>query len=181
MKNMRTIDILYSNRTVCAAVVASLLIAVVCSGCVGYRVGSTLPPGVETLYVPSFGNKTGEPQVETEATRKTIQEFQKDGTLKIVGEELADARLEVTLTRYKLEPLRFDRDQNKTTKEYRLIIGATARLVNAKTSELISERQVEGDATFEVVGDLTNSKRQALPAAAQDLAHDIVESVVEYW
>ena len=52
-------------------------------GCVGlgYRLGSSLPPDIRSVYVPVFVNRTGEPRVETEATRAAKQEFQRDGTL----------------------------------------------------------------------------------------------------
>ena len=40
---------------------------------------------------------------------------------------------------------------------------------------------VQGEADFELVGDLSSAKAQALPTASEDLAHDIVERVVEAW
>ena len=159
--------------------VVCLGVAVV--GCVGYQLGSTLPPGVETLYVPTFMNSCGEPLVETEATRQTIQEFQKDGALRITSREQADAQLDVTIVEYELEPLRYRRDRAKTTREYRLTLVADVVLTRTATGEILSHRQLRGDSAFEPLGDLPSAKIQALPEAARDLAHDIVESVVEYW
>ncbi len=50
-----------------------------------------------------------------------------------------------------------------------------------KQSTLILERNVYGDATFEMAGDMSTSKLTALPAATRDLAHHVVQELVEYW
>ncbi len=150
-------------------------------GCIGYRLGSTLPPGIESVHVPIFLNETTEPLLETQTTGATIQELQKDGTLRVRDKSGADALLEVTLTRFTLEPLRYERDSAKTTNEYRMRIRAKLIFKRLSDGSVMSERTVEGEATFEPSGSLTAAKREALPEASRDLAHDIVESIVEYW
>jgi len=150
-------------------------------GCAGYRLGSTLPPGVKSINVPTFVNKTREPQVETEATNAALREFQKDGSLVLTTAEKADAILNVTLVKYSLVPLRYQKDRAKTTREYRLKLAADIVCTRASTGEVLVKKRVEGESTFEPLGDISLSKRDALPEAARDLAHDIVESVVEYW
>lgn len=171
MKNKRV----KSQICVCIAVILCI------SGCMGYRLGSTLPPGIKSVHVPTFINMCGEPQVETETTMAVIREFQKDGTLRIKGAGQADAILKVTLVGYKLEPLLYEPDQAKTTKEYRLKITADIIFSRTQTKEILVKKRVEGESTFMIAGDISSSKRSALPGAARDLAHDIVESVVEYW
>lgn len=164
-----------------AAASALALLVMSLGGCV-YQLGSTLPPDVKTICLPTFINKCGEPQVENDTTQAAIQEFQKDGTLRVVqspGD--ADLVMDVTLSQYKLEPLRYEKDEPKTTKEYRLRIVADIVVRKTKVQEPLVKRSVAGEATFIVVGDLTTSKHSALPAAARDLAHRIVESVTEAW
>ena len=151
------------------------------AGCVGYRLGTTLPPGIASIYVPTFENSTDEPRLETETTRKTIQEFQRDGTLKLAGQDDADARLDVVLERFELLPLRFEKDQAKTTREYRMLIRARVTFTRTDNGEVLAERVVVGDTEFDFFGDLATSKIQNLPDAADDLAHRIVELIVEYW
>jgi hypothetical protein len=160
---------------------AALAALAVAGGCVGYKLGSTLPPGIESVYVPTFINETGEPFVETETTRAAIQEFQKDGTLRVRDRAVADAILNVTVVEFELEPLRYERDRNKTTDEYRLTLTADVSFARAKDGEVLITRRVKGETDFLPGGDLGSAKRAALPQAARDLAHDIVESVVEYW
>lgn len=170
------------SRGIRSCVWATLaLCLVLMQGCVGYRLGSTLPPGIKSVHVPTFQNKTGEPLLEAETTGATLREVQKDGTLRIADESRADALLEVTLTRFTLEPLRYERDRAKTTDEYRMRIRAELIFSSKRDGSVLSKRTVEGEATFEPGGSLTSAKRAALPEAAKDLAHDIVESIVEYW
>jgi len=163
-----------------AASAAGLLILTL-AGCV-YQLGSGLPPNLKTVYVPAFVNQCGEPQVENETTQATIADFQRDGALQIVpSAKEADLVVDVTLTSYKLEPLRYEKDQPKTTKEYRLKIGASVAVKQTAAKTVMTTKSVAGEATFLVAGDLTSSKRTALPAAARDLAHKIVQSVTEAW
>lgn len=169
------------NRMILRLMVIGMAVLAMGSGCVGYRLGTTLPPGIASIYVPTFENGTDEPRLETETTRAAIQEFQRDGTLKLAGEKDADARLDVVLERFRLFPLRFEKDQAKTTREYRMLIKAKVTFTRTDDGEVLAERFVTGDTEFDFIGDLATSKIQNLPDAAEDLAHRIVELIVEYW
>ncbi|MBM4147711.1 MAG: hypothetical protein FJ224_01505 [Lentisphaerae bacterium] len=161
-----------------------ILAAVILSaGCAGYKVGSVLPQDLQTIHVATFVNKSGEPGIEARCTAATLQELQIDGSLRIVPSEEADAVLTVNLVSYRLEPLRYDTDRPKTTREYRVWVAADISLRRAGTGEVILERKVTGDTTFDTVAglDLSTAKQASLPAAARDLARKIVESVVECW
>jgi hypothetical protein len=162
----------------CGVVVAAVAAA---WGCSGYRLGSTLPAGVHSVHVPPFVNRSGEPQLETETTRATIREFQNDGTLRIAAPDIADSVVNVTLVGYKLEPMRYQRNDPKSTSEYRIKITAEVVFQRRGEGEALMRRKVVGEATFVPIGDMTSAKRDALPKAARDLAHEIVTSVVEYW
>lgn len=153
------------------------------TGCVGYRLGSMLPPDIRSVYIPTFVNKTDEPLIESDTTEAAIKEFQKDGTLRVVGTpEAADALLDVTLVKYELSALAYDTLKRTTANEYRLTLTAKVVMSSRKTGKVIAENpKVQGETTFVLSGDMTSAKRQALPAAAADLAHDMVETVVEAW
>jgi hypothetical protein len=151
------------------------------SGCAGYRLGSTLPADVKTIYVPIFTNKSREPLIESQATAATIAELQKDGTLKVMNAENADVVLECTLTTVSLNPLRYDRTDPTKPNEYRLTLAATCILRRIRTREIMTEANVLGEATFPFVGNLTSAKQAAMPRASEDLAKRIVEKVIEAW
>ena len=153
------------------------------AGCSGYRLGSSLPPGLRSIHVPSFENKTGEPDIEATATSAAVLEFQKDGTLRVArAVEEADLVLKVTLVAVSMEPLRYSKDRVASPTQYRLLLVANAVLTERATGALRGEfRRLSGKTTFDSGGDLPGAKRQAIPLAAKDLAHKVVEAVAEAW
>ena len=161
-----------------------LVVALLCLGVAGcgiYRLGSSLPPGVNSVYVPVFTNESGEPLIETECTSATAQEFQKDGSLELREESLADARLNVTVNKFEVEPIRYEQDSTKAGREYRIKVTAAIVLTKTRPDQVILDRTVTGETTFFLEGDMTNARRAAVPALATDLAHQIVKAVVDFW
>lgn len=167
----------------CMAMTLGLaLVMLTLPGCVGYRLGSTLPPDVKSIYVHLFINKCNEPLLEIDTTNATIAEFQKDGTLRIMPKGEADVILETTLNALTLTPLRYDQTVDKAKpNEYRLTITVSFVLKRAKSQEIMNEASVIGESTFTFIGNLNSSKRAAIPPASEDLAKRIVEKVVETW
>lgn len=159
------------------------LIAFVLSGCGTYRLGSMLPPSIKTVYVPTAANETSEPFIEVDVTRAIMQEIQTDGSLKIASvPEEADSVLTVTLREYTLEPLTYDRERRTAANEYRLLLRARVLLTDSKTGKVLVENPlVQGESTFEIIGDFTTSKASGLPNAARDLARRVVGAIVEAW
>lgn len=171
------------NRASYEKMIQKVMTTVMClilAGC-GYRLGTSLPEGFDSIYVAPFINKTSEPAVENEATRATINDFLKDGTLEVVDKESADLALTTTITGYELDALQYDEETAATPEEYRLTIAAKVVLENGVTGDIMMTANRIGQSTFFMSGDLTTSKNDALPEACEDLAHRIVESVVEYW
>jgi hypothetical protein len=159
----------------------TLAAALSTAGCLGYRVGTSLPLEIRTVHVPTFANHSGEPLVEIETTRVALNEFQKDGNLSIAGATDADVLLKVSIQSFSTEPISYERDSAKSPSEYRLRIKAQLVLTSQRNGRELLKRTVVGEATFLPGSDLTTAKRSATPEAAQDLAHNIVESVVEFW
>ncbi len=169
----------YKNLAVLMAVMAA---GALVSGCAGYRVGSMLPGDVKTVYIPTFVNKTTEPLLEIDTTQAVIEQFQRDGSLKVVGENEADAILTVVLTSYRLEPISYRKDIRTAAQQYRAFITANMVMRRTKDQSVVVENpRIEGKYVFDVVGDLSSSKLQANPRAADDLAYNMVQMMVEYW
>ena len=161
----------------------SLAAALSITGCAGYQLGSMLPSDVQSVYVPTFVNETEEPLLEFETTQAVIEALQTDGSLKVVSsEEEADAVLLVDITGYKLDPVSFDRARRSLGREYRLQLTSRILMLRTDNREILARHPIiKGESTFPFTGDLTSSKLSGLPIAADDLAHDIVEQVVETW
>lgn len=167
---------LFASGLLCLAIAATLS-----TGCMGYRLGSTLPSDIKSVYVPPFMNKTAEPELESETTQAAIREFQKDGTLTIETKDRASATLEVTLLKYELAPVRYDQNDIKKANEYRMTITAESVFRKSASGKVLMKTTITGETTLPAGTDLPTAKTAALPAAAQDLGRRIVQAVVETW
>lgn len=162
--------------------ISCLLIIPLLSGCMGYQLGGTRPEGIKTVYMAPVVNKTHEPAIELQATKALRQRLQMDGRLELLdAPENADAVMEVVLDGYSLTAIAFNSDLRTTAEQYRLRIDATATLKSTKTGDTVSKSTTYGEATFHFQSDLTTSKRDALPAATEELAKFIVDDLAERW
>jgi len=158
---------------------AVLVVAtVVAGGCGGYRVGTLLPGHIKTIAVPVFVNDTSEPNLEIQATNAVINQLATDGTLRVVPEDEADVVLTVRLVQYDRKAIRYAGVTRPT--EYRITVTALATLHDRHEDvDLWTDDRLSGNAEFVVGAGLPASERRARPEALEDLAHDIVEHIVE--
>lgn len=178
---MNRFSAIWNPRVIAVALLSAVLLPVV-SGCAGYRLGSMLPEDIESIYIPTIRNATNEPLVEIETTQALLRELQTDGSLKIASENLADAVLDIQINQFRLIPLVFSREDRSRPAEYTVQLTAAFRLVRASDGAVVaSNPRVSGDFFVPFVSDLTSAKRRVLPDVARDLAHKIVELIVESW
>jgi hypothetical protein len=170
------------GRRACVAALA-VLSAAAFAGCAGYRLGSMIPPDIRTIYISTFENKTDEPLIEGEATRRVIRQVQEDGTLRVVRtREEADAILTGTLQAYNLTPIAYSEQERARPNQYRIALRASFAMTAAATGKvLVEDSDAYGEAVIQVTGDLSSAKRSGLPTAAEDLAHRIVRRMIEMW
>ena len=161
-----------------AAIVAALALL---SGCANYQFGTTLPKHLRSVSVETFANKSDEPQIETSITSATLLEFQRDGQLKGKSPEEADILLTGTITEYKLEQVLADRNNPKSTKEYKAIVSVHISAVERKTGKKVVTQTITGSKTFAPQGDLMTARRNILPDLSRDVAKKVVDAVVSAW
>lgn len=159
-----------------------LIITFFSAGCGAYRLGTTLPSHLRTVFVPTFENTTKKTGIEVDITNAVINYFRRDGNLKPVTEEEADSVLEGTITGWTRRVLGYRGSEGDVVDEYRLYV--TAKIIfrdkrNSKT--LIEGQQVRGYTDFLVEGSLPESEEAAQPDAFKDLARRIVDDVVSVW
>jgi len=161
-----------------------LLLSSLClllAGCAGYQVGSTLPDDVQTVSL-RVKNQTDEPSIEVAVMKALRAEVQMDGRLQIAEPEQGDVVLTVTLNRYDLDAIAFDRRRGSLAREYRMVLNASSVLTDAESGEVIVESpELLGESEFPYGADLTSAKLAALPATADDLARKVVSLVTTAW
>ncbi len=155
-----------------------LLSLLLVAGC-GYRLGSLGTASDQKLAVPTFVNKTDEPNLETLTTNAVIRKLQVDGTYKIVPKtDEADYVLEVELMNFQRSALTFDRSD--ITNDFRIILAANLVFKDAKTGKILwTENRVEGEATYPRGSNQPESERAALPRLIEDTAKRITDKVVD--
>ncbi|MDD5218082.1 MAG: LptE family protein [Candidatus Omnitrophica bacterium] len=155
-------------------------------GC-GYTNQTVLPVDMQTIYVDTVKNAipinrmySFEPGLEMMITNAIIRRFERDGNMRIVKKEEADAILESKLIGYEQEGVRFSKLEQ--VQEYRLFIVLDVSLINRKTGDVIwREPNFSGDTEF-FVGDFRSQDRnKATPDAVERLARNVVDRVVEDW
>jgi hypothetical protein len=157
---------------------ATLLLA----GCMGYQLGGTRPEGIKTVHLAPVINATTESAIELQVTHALRRRIQFDGRLKLRNSpESADSVIEVKLTDYSLTAIAFRDDLKTTPEQYRMRITGTAILKNVETGDTLSESKTYGEARFFFESDLTTSKRNALPTAAEEIAKFMVDDLIERW
>jgi hypothetical protein len=152
------------------------------TGCMGYKLGGGKPAGINTVTMAPVINETSEPAIELQVTHAMREQIQFDGRLKLVNERAnADAVMELTLTDYQLMPIAYRSELRTTPELYRLRVSGVAELRRISTGEVISTSQTYGESTFTFQSDLTTSKRDALPRAAQEIATYMLEDLIDQW
>lgn len=166
-----------------AAALLALLAVLPWTGCIGYKLGSSLPGNVRTIQVPVFENQTDEPLLEADLTREVIGAIQRDATFTVVrGSQPADAVLRVSLKQFLMTPVGYTADNVSQADTYRMTIAASFQLVQTSTGKVLSQHaRVHGQAIVSLSGDMTSSKLAALPEASRELARDIVDKITETW
>jgi len=94
---------------------AGLLLSTVSCGYTMSGQSTGLPSEIRTIALPVLTNDSLEPNIESALTRSIIEEFLKDGRLKIVPENRADAVLTGTIKSYRRQAITFDPNFNVTS------------------------------------------------------------------
>jgi hypothetical protein len=158
-------------------ILVCMTVALLLCGC-GYKLGSMTVGGISTISIQAIENRTGKSFIEESAVANTlVQRFNRDGTIKVVSPELADAFLSVILTDYIQAAQAFS--PNDVGTHFRLILIADVEVRRTDSRELLSRKRIEGEATYEIGTDQTELERITVKQAITDLSIDIVRSILE--
>lgn len=163
------------------AVLLACLALAFASGC-GYRLGAAKPAimqNVTKIAVPTFKNKTFEPNIEVLMADATIKQFQQDGTYEIVPDNRADAILSCTLEDVKLSQARAVLSNVLATREFSMRLLVQYELVDRVTGVKILAGSVTGETSFFTNNDLQVDQQQAIITAIHKVAVDLVGQIAE--
>jgi outer membrane lipopolysaccharide assembly protein LptE/RlpB len=164
-----------------AALSAACLAVIFVSGC-GYHLGPAKPAvlqNVTKLAIPTFKNKTFEPNIEVLMADATIKQFQQDGTYEIVPDDRADAILYCTLDNVERSQARAVLSNVLATREFKLKLVVQYELVDRVTGASILAGTINADTSFYTNNDLQIDEQQAIITAIHKAAVDITGEITE--
>ncbi len=170
----------YPRRADTLAVLALALVASAAAGC-GYSTTSRTARDIKSIYVPFFENTTSEPNLEISVTERIIRNLVEDNTLKVVGENAADAVLEGRITEFQNRPFSFN--QNLNAEEYIVVIKVVVTMFNRRTNEPIWEgRSIEGNGSY-FVEQVANGRTfsDAVEESLLEITNQILNLTVQDW
>lgn len=137
-------------------------LALLLQGCGEMPVNKSVPNDIQHLSIPVFTNKTIQPNLENDLTRKVVQDFISDGRVQVGTHEQAQAELRGIIQRY--DRIVLLRDANQVPQEYKLQIVVDLDFVSLK----------DGKET------LLWTTRQLLEPGKEDFDSTNVRSVKDY-
>ena len=156
-----------------------VLLAAALAGC-GYSFRGNLPDHIQTVAIPVFANKTGEPAVENFLTSAVVEAFSTNGRLRVVKREDADAILEGEVVGYTVQSIAYDSQAN--VRQYRLLVTMNLKLLDVRRNALLfEERSLREKADFQVMSAVSQTisvEESAVRTAAIEIARAIVSLTV---
>ena len=157
------------------------LLAILCGGCAGYRVGPVggERAGERSIQVSPFASKVIEPRVGDAVTTSLRRQLHQEGTYRLDTGGAADIVVTGSVVEYDRSHISFQSQDILTPRDSRLRIRAHVTARDRSTGRLLLDREVMGHTTLRVGPDLASAERQAIPQAAEELARNITALLTE--
>jgi len=163
---------------------ALLGLSLLCSGCVGYRLGGNKPAhlsGITRLAVPTFENLTLEPRLGSVVTNAIIKQIQADGSYQIVSLDQAEAVLEGKVAGVDRSQFRSDRNNVLRTSQLLMRLKTSFIIRDSASGSTLHTGQASASTYTVLDTNVQNSEAQALEDAAQRLAASVAAEISEGW
>ncbi len=145
----------------------------------GYSAGKLLPGHIKRIYIPTFENETTRYGIEQDITTAVAQAFTNDNRLSVVSEGEADAVLHGSIVGYEKGALTFDRAQS--VDEFKIEITVSVEFEDLREGRVLwKEDEFRAWESYRE-GEDEGGEDQALAAAVETLAKDMVSRTIEGW
>jgi hypothetical protein len=157
------------------------LAALLLFGCAGYHLGPVngAVAGGRSIQILPFNNQTLEPRLGDVLTQSLRENFQNDGTYRLVTSGSGDVVLTGVIRGYSRQALGYLSTDAITPEDFRVEVVAHVIARDTVSGKVLFEKDVKGHTLVHVDSDLASAERQAMPLLADDLAQNITELVTE--
>ncbi len=149
--------------------------------CLGSTCGiySFTPGGkssIKTIFIPQFENKTIEVGLSGQMTDLVVDAFIRDGSIKVVERDKAEAILHGVLSNYRREAYTYDEADNVS--QYVVKVTFTVELRNATENEAIWLETFYSEGIYNAASE---SEEDGQTRAADKLVVDIINRTTKNW
>lgn len=154
--------------------------AAVTSSCAYYTVSGGMPGGIRSVAVPVAANATAESRVAEKLTERLVAAYTRDGQLRVVDADRAEAVLQLRLEAVDDAP--FTYTAAEVTQQYRLHLVVAADLVRTADDEVLTHlERLEGSATYDASLPDDQGRDPALLEALDMVVEEVVDRTTAGW
>ena len=158
----------------CAMVVATA------TGCYSFRGGSA-PAHLETIVIPEVvdNSGSGRGEIRFDLTNELVRRFREDGSLRVIDDQEADSRLEVTISVVQLNRRGANSLDRETTRGVRVEARATF-YDNVRDRAIYERKLYAGESTYDVSEGI-DGENGAIDEAIELLTNQVLLGTVAEW
>lgn len=151
------------------------------NGCSYSFSGASVPPHLKTIAIPIFSDRSGsgEFDLNQKLTNSLVQKFIDDNTLLVSDKINSDSVLEGTVVSLTDAPAVVSGGENITTR--RITISVRTLYKDLVKRQTVFDRTFSNYGDYQVGGDITSVRRQAIETAIDKITEDILLGVVSNW
>ena len=153
-----------------------LLVGMLGISCGFYSFSGSSLVGVETVYIPIFGNNTAEFGVEEQLTDALVDAINKERNLSVGERGNSDAIMEGRITGISDSPLTYTSGEQVT--EYKVSISAHVKFEDVEKRKVIMEGDFSAFSEYDYPG---GDRDTAISQAVTKLAQEILNKAVSGW
>ena len=176
-----------STRHLCLFLAAATVVLAV-TGCANYRMGKPSDTPFRTVYIEPVANRSFAPQAQALVSTQVREHLMRDGRVRVVGPDEADAILSITLTDYSRDASALRADDTALASKFTMAMTARCTLMDARNGRIYfrdRETNTETDGIFDIDEELTlqglQSEFQTMPILTEKLARNISNLVLHTW
>ena len=151
-------------------------------GC-GYQLRgkeTNLPPGIHSVAIPIFANRTDQTGIETQITQALVEKFISTKRLSVSPRDSADSLLTGTVKAFSTSPVAVTSSTQLTT-EYRATVTVEYNFQGQKDGKVLVREEISEWRNYPVVSDLNatdQNKREAIRRISLLLAERVHEQIL---
>ena len=149
-------------------------------GCAHYSTSGGLVGGIRTLGVPVAEIQVAEFDIAEALSARAVEAFSRDGRLRVVDEESADALLELVVLSIEDNPFTYTAAEQ--TEQYRFLLSVRGRLVRSLDEEVLLDFDpIEGWATYDAALSDAEGRDPAVEQALDMVVEELIDRSTSSW